>query len=343
MWMSRLASWSAALLLVSAALWLALQILLLVPVLTMTVLVAVLLTALVQPVRAGLQAVGSPPWLAALGAVAFLVVLPIGIGYLVVSQAATQTDDLRIAVSTGIEDIRGWLVEGPLSLSPAQVDDVYQALIEGVQGAAPAPANGAALALNALGATLVALFLVFFFCKDGPTMWAWAVSLAPARHREVVETAGQVAWSTLSRYVTGTAIIALIDAVAIGMGLVILGVPMALSLSLLVFIGAFVPLLGAIASGAVATAVALATEGFVPALIVLGIVITVQQIEGNLLQPLIMGRALHLHPTVIVLAVTAGFLLGGVAGAVIAVPVIGVVYKVGSFLREQRCRLEVAA
>lgn len=332
-WLARLAIYAAAVLVVGAAAWVMLQVLLLVKVLTMTVLAAILLTALVQPIVQGLRAIGSPPWLAALGAVVFLLVLPLGVGYLVVSQAITQVDELRNALSAGIDEIRQWLVEGPLSLSPEQIDQIRNALVEGVQRSAPAPSATATLVLQALGSAIVALFLIFFLCKDGPAMWDWAVRLSPAQYRDRVDACGHVAWSTLSQYVTGTAVIALIDATAIGLGLLILGVPLALPLSLLVFIGAFVPLLGATISGAVAVAVALATQGFDSALITLVIVLAVQQIEGNLLQPLIMGHALHLHPTAILLSVTAGFLLAGIAGAVIAVPLVAVTYKVATLLR----------
>lgn len=335
LWLRRLTAYCASGLIIAATLWVLLLLLLLVQVVTLSVIVAILLTALAQPVVNGLRAIGSPPWAAALGATVFLLAVPIGIGFLVVSRALEQVDDLRAALTMGVDDIRGWLITGPLSVSPAQVDQARAAIVEGIAGATPAPVAGATLVLQVLGAAVIALFLVFFFCKDGPRMWRWAVDLAPARHRGRVDGAGRAAWSALTRYVGGTAIIALIDATAIGVGLVILGIPLALPLALLVFVGAFVPLLGATISGAVAVAVALASQGFVSALITAGIVLGVQQVEGNLLQPLIMGRTLRLHPVIILLTVSAGFVLAGITGALIAVPLVAVVVAVAAFLRSE--------
>ena len=153
---------------------------------------------------------------------------------------------------------------------------------------------------------------------------------------ETVDGAGRAAWTTLGRYVRGVVVVAVIDAVGIGAALLLLGVPLWLSLTLLVFLGAFVPIVGATLTGVVAVLVTLVTEDVSDAVVVLVVVLVVQQLEGNVLQPLIMGRAVRLHPVVILLAVTAATLLFGVAGAVVAVPVVAVAYQVAEYLRTAR-------
>jgi putative heme transporter len=177
------------------------------------------------------------------------------------------------------------------------------------------------------------VFLVFFLLKDGEQMWAWFLARVPGARRTQLDGAGRAAWSTLTRYTGGLVVVALVDAVAIGLALLLLGVPFWLTLTLLTFFGAFVPLLGATVSGAVAVLVTLVTNGVTDAVVVLVVVIVVQQVEGNVLQPLIMRRAVHLHPVVTLVAVTAGALVLGVAGALLAVPVVAVAHRVAEHLR----------
>ena len=159
-------------------------------------------------------------------------------------------------------------------------------------------------------------------------MWRWFLSWVPRRKAAAFETAGSRAWGVLTSYVRGTVVIALADALGIGAAMLGLGVPLVVSLTLLVFLGAFVPIVGSTVSGVVAVGVTFATVGPIQALLLVAAVIVVQQLEGNLLQPLVMGRALHLHPASIVLAVTVGAVLAGVLGALVAVPVLAMVYRV---------------
>jgi predicted PurR-regulated permease PerM len=184
------------------------------------------------------------------------------------------------------------------------------------------------LAVEALGAAALTLVLLFFLLKDGRSMWSWLIGHVPARRRGRIEPAGAAGWDALSGYVRGTVIVAAVDAIGIGAALLIVGVPLALPLILLTFVAAFVPIIGATVAGAAAVLVALVANGPVDALIILAAVIIVQQAEGNLLEPLVMGRAVHLHPAVILLAVAAGTVLAGVAGAIVAVPVVAVAYRV---------------
>jgi predicted PurR-regulated permease PerM len=212
---------------------------------------------------------------------------------------------------------------------------VRDQVVTTISSATPGGISLATTVITVLGAIALTLFVLFFLLKDGDGMWQWVVHTAPARHRDRIEEAGQRGWDTASRYVVGVVIIAVADSVLIGAGLFAVGVPVALSLSVLVFFGAFVPVLGALISGAVAVAVALVTNGTVAALIVLAIVLIVQNVEGNLLQPLVQGRAVHLHPVVIIVVVTAGYLLFGIAGAVVAVPLVAVTYTAARSLRDR--------
>ncbi len=202
--------------------------------------------------------------------------------------------------------------------------------------AVPSPVAGARTALNVLAALALAVFAVFFLLKDGEQIWAWVLERTPGRRRPGVDGAGRAAWTTLTGYVVGTVMVALVDAVLIGAGLFLVGVPLWLSLALLTFLGAFVPILGATITGAVAVLVTLVTNGPSDAAIVLAVVLVVQQVEGNLLHPLVMGRAVHLHPVVTLVAVTCGTLLLGIPGAILAVPLVAVTYRVEEYLRINR-------
>lgn len=331
-WFLRTLVYAGGLLIIGVVAWALVWILLKVALVAFSLLVALLLAALLEPLARRMHR-RLPAWAAALLSVLFLIGVVGGIGYLLIRRVSGQLDQLRSSLTQSINQIRDWLVNGPLSLQPQQVNQVRNQIVSGIQSAIPSGFTLASIVIAVIGATLLALFVLFFLLKDGPGMWQWLVDTAPARYRERVDKAGRQGWMTTGNYVIGAVLIALADAVGIGVALFALGVPLATSLTLLVFLGAFVPLLGAIVSGAVAVLVTLVTNGFVAALIVLGVVLVVQNVEGNLLQPLIQGRQVKLHPVVIIVVVTAGFLLFGIAGAVIAVPVVAVVYRVGSYLR----------
>lgn len=193
--------------------------------------------------------------------------------------------------------------------------------------------TGAAIAVQAVAAIVLALVLLFFFVKDGEQIVGWMIDRTPPTYRDTVRAVGRRAWTALAGFVRGTAAIALLDAIGIGIGLAILGVPAVLPISVLVFLGAFVPVIGAFITGMLAVLVALADGGLQVALIVLAIIVGVQQLEGNVLQPVIMRRAVALHPVVILAALTAGATLLGLIGAFLAVPVAAVVAAVANELR----------
>ncbi len=331
-WFLRTLVYAGGLLIIGAVAWGLVWILLKVAVVTFSLLVALLLAALLEPLATRLRR-AVPAWAAALLSVLILLGVIGGIGYLLTRRVTGKLDQLTSSLTQSITQIRDWLVHGPLSLQPQRVDQVRNQIVNGIQSAIPNGFTLASMVITVLGALLLGLFVLFFLLKDGPGMWRWVVRASPAHHRERVDEAGRQAWETTGNYVIGAVIIAVADAVGIGAGLFALGVPLATSLTFLVFLGAFVPLLGAIVSGAVAVLVTLVTNGFVAALIILGVVLVVQNVEGNLLQPLIQGRQVKLHPVVIIVVVTAGYLLFGIAGAVVAVPVVAVGYRVASYLR----------
>jgi predicted PurR-regulated permease PerM len=325
--------WAACLVVLAVGVYLAVLLLNRIAPLTFAVGMALLLTALTEPVSAGLRRLRLPSWLAALLLVIALigvVALPV---ILLVSQTQAEFHDLGGKVGDGIGEVRDWLVNGPLSLDAGQVDAVRQALLDRVRGAVPDLLSGASTAVEALATVLIALFLIFFLIKDGRSMWRWVLDQTPHRQRARLAEAGRTGWDTLGRFTRGMFIVATVDAVGIGIALLIIDVPLVVPLALLTFIGGFIPYLGAALSGSAAVLVALVTNGPTDALLVLVSVLAVQSLEGNILEPLIVGRAVRLHPAVILLAVSAGALIGGVFGALVATPVLAIAYQVWTRLR----------
>jgi predicted PurR-regulated permease PerM len=247
---------------------------------------------------------------------------------LVVSQFVDSLRELTDNASAGIRQIQEWARTGPLHLSDEQVDDAIAQLQEWVNAnTSQLTATGVATATTlaeVITGMLLVLFATFFFLRDGRKIWRFVVRLFPVNARWSLSDAGDASWSTLGSYVRATVLVAFIDATGIGLALVILDVPFPLPLAALVFLGAFVPIIGASVSGAVAVLVALVDQGWVIALIVLGAVILVQQIEGHVLQPLIMGRAVAIHPLVVIIGIACGVVLAGIVGALVAVPLIAV-------------------
>lgn len=301
--------------------------------LVLAVAAALLLAALLMPLVEVLHRVRVPRGLAALVAVLVLLATLGVIGGFLGVGFAREVDDLSSSVTGGVDRVRNWLVTGPLQLSEQQLDRLTARTGERLRAAAPASLSGAGTVLEALGLAVLALVLLFFLLKDGPAMGRWLLGGVPHRHRDRVGRAAGSGWHTLQAYVRGTAVIAAVDAIGIGIGLVVLGVPLALPLALVTFVASFVPLIGATIAGTLAVLVALASSGPVTALLVLGVVLLVQNLEGNLLEPLIMGRAVRLHPAVILTVVAAGTLVAGVGGALLATPVTAVTYRVIQSLR----------
>ncbi len=291
--------------------------------------VALLLTAFLAPAHARLVRWSAPRWLAtATTLLGFLAVLA-GVVALISGSIANEWDTLSVAFQDGLDDIRVWLADGPLHASDSQINEwitnVQKALADNQSSLVSGALSTAATAAEVVSGAFLALFATLFFLHDGRGIGAWFVGLFPSRSQEGVTAAGTSAWATLTGYVRGTVIIAFVDAAAIGIALTILRVPLALPLAVLVFFGAFVPIVGAFVTGFVAVVVALAANGLWTAVAVFAVILAVQQLEGHILQPLVMGRMVRLHPLAVVLAVTAGSLLAGIVGAVVAVPLVAVV------------------
>jgi predicted PurR-regulated permease PerM len=251
-----------------------------------------------------------------------------GVLTLVVNQFVDGAPELSAKAQDGLKQIQDSLRNGPLHLS----DDHLQGLFQNFQGwfgnNRDLLTSGALSTATTLGHVLTGLFLVlfstFFFLRDGRRISGFLIGLLPGRARDAMLSAADVSWATLVSYVRATVLVAFIDAVGIGLALFILRVPFAFPLAALVFLGAFIPIVGATVSGAVAVLVALVDQGLVVALIVLGVVIAVQQLEGHVLQPFIMGRAVAIHPLAVIVAIAAGIVLAGIIGALVAVPIVAV-------------------
>jgi predicted PurR-regulated permease PerM len=317
---------SGCVLLIAAVLYLVIRLAVLVAPLTLAIIVALLLAALLQPVAAAVRRLRAPDSVAALAAIAVLLAVVVVPAALLWQVTAEQAGDLPGQLAQGWDRTREWVIGA--GLSEEQLDRLGDRIGERARSAGGGLASAAMGVAEALGAALLALVLLFFLLKDGGRMAEWATARLPEHSRDRARDAARDGWTALARYARGTVAVAAIDAAGIGLGLVIIGVPLALPLALLTFVAAFVPVIGATVAGAVAVLVALAASGPVDALLVLLVVVAVQQIEGNLLEPLIMGRALRLHPAVVLVAVTAGALTAGVAGALVAVPVTAVTYRV---------------
>jgi putative heme transporter len=246
----------------------------------------------------------------------------------VVTQFVNGFPDLTERAAGGLDKIQTWLRNGPLHLSNAQLVDVGEAAQKWVDEHRTQLTTGAlataATALEVFASILLILFVTFFFLRDGRRIWRYLTKILPLGAREPVYRAGEAAWSTLVAYVRATVLVAFIDAVGIGLALVLLGVKFAFPLAALVFLGAFVPIVGATVSGVVAVLVALVDKGPVTALLVLAAVVAVQQLEGHVLQPIIMGRAVAIHPLAVIVAIASGIVLAGIIGALVAVPIVAV-------------------
>jgi putative heme transporter len=304
--------------------------------LVIPLMIAALLAGLLLPVKQLFRRGGLGNGLSVAATfIAFLVVIG-GALALVVATMSTGLKGLWNQAVEGMNQVREWLSDGPLHVSNDQLNqwlDTGMKALSSNQSEIVKNAASGVSALTHIGAgLLLTLFSLIFFLLEGERIWRWVVRLFPRRARPAVNGAGRRGWGSLVSYVRVQLVVAFIDAVGIGAGAAILQVPLALQLGVLVFLGSFIPILGALITGAIAVLLALVAHGWLVALIMLGVVLLVQQVESHILQPLIMGRAVSLHPLAVVLAVAGGTMLFGVAGALFAVPVMAVVNTVVKYL-----------
>jgi predicted PurR-regulated permease PerM len=322
------ASWSWRLLVVGLLGWVLLRFIGTISIVVVPLSIALLLSALLAPAVGWMRHLRLPPSLATFVVLICGLAAVAGTLTLVINQFIDGAAQLADNASAGVRQIQNWAQTGPLHLSNAQVNqaiDTAQNWINSNTSSLTATGVATAATLfEVLTGALLVLFSTFFFLRDGRKIWRFIVRLFPVNARWSLADAGDASWATLGAYVRATVLVAFIDAVGIGLFLVIFRVPFPFPLAALVFLGAFIPIVGASVSGAVAVLVALVDKGWVIALVILGAVIMVQQLEGHVLQPLIMGRAVAIHPLVVIIGIASGVVLAGIIGALVAVPLIAV-------------------
>jgi putative heme transporter len=320
------AAWAWRLLVILAAVVAFFWVVMRLEIIVVPLLLALMLSALLVPVVDWLDRRGAPRGgavaLVLLGGLAILG----GILAFVVSQFIIGVPDLVNQVTRSIDSTKKWLIEGPLQLSRQQIDNAGNAAIQALQNNEAKLTSGAlstaATITEIVTAALLMLFTLIFFLYGGRNIWHYVTKIFPADVRDRVRAAGNAGYGSLIGYVRATFLVALVDAAGVGTGLAIMTVPLALPLASLVFLGAFIPLVGAVISGFLAVVVALLAKGFVYALITLGVLIGVNQLEAHILQPLVMGRAVSIHPLAVVVAISSGGVLAGIVGALLSVPTV---------------------
>jgi predicted PurR-regulated permease PerM len=296
--------------------------------------VGVLLTALLVPVTNGLQRLRLSRGPAAGITVLATVVLVAGLLTLVGTQIASQFESLSTQVGEGVQKLRD-LARINFGLTDADITNAFNSLRDEITSGGALGQRAAEVgstATHVLAGLAISLFCLFFFLYQGDQIWAWLVRLFPRQAREKADSSGRKAWVSLTAFVRATIIVAAVDAIGISLGAAILGLPLVSAIGILVFVGSFVPVVGALVSGAVAVLVALVAKGPIVAIIMLGVVIGVQQLEAHVLQPFLLGRAVSVHPLAIILAIATGVVVAGIVGALVAVPTAAVLNTIVNHL-----------
>jgi predicted PurR-regulated permease PerM len=296
--------------------------------------VGVLLTALLVPVTNGLQRLRLPRGAAAgLTVIATLVVVA-GLLTLVGTQIAGQFDSLSTQVGEGVQKLRD-LARINFGLTDADVTNAIKSLREQITSGGALGQRAAAVgttATHVVAGLFIALFCLFFFLYQGEQIWSWLVRLFPRQAREKADSSGRKAWVSLTAFVRATILVAAVDAIGISLGAAILGLPLVSAIGILVFVGAFIPVVGAFVSGIVAVLVALVAKGPVVAVVMLAVVVGVQQLEAHVLQPFLLGRAVSVHPLAVILSIATGVVIAGIVGALVAVPTAAVLNTIVNHL-----------
>ena len=332
-------AWALRGIIVIAALWLAWWVLDRVWFGVLPILLALIVATLLSPVVALGRRIGLHPTLATVLTLLLSVGLLVGVFAALAPSITSQSREIFEQARGGVDEVRAWISGPPLNLDNAQIDEYLGTAITWLQERSSVAAGAVASGLGVVGSALVTLglmvVLLFFFLKDGPSFLPWLRrTTGRSTGRHLTEALTRM-WTTLGGFIRTQAIVSAVDAVLIGIGLLILQVPLALTLAVLTFFGGFIPIVGAVVAGGIAVLVALVTQGPTQALIVLAIVIAVQQIEGNVLQPALQGRSMQMHPGIILLAVAGGSTLFGVIGAFLAVPFAATFVVLLRYLSEQ--------
>jgi predicted PurR-regulated permease PerM len=338
-WLQTGAAWSWRLLILAAAIYLVARVLGILSIVVVPCIVALLLTALLQPLTARLRRAGLPALAATW--VTLLIVAAVfgGLAMLIAARVSADYPSLVAETRHTISEIESLLAGPPFHLKSNSVqrflNDIpgylskHKSLVEGTV------LTGGKIASELFGGLVLMLFVMFFLIKDGERIWAWLLGALRTETARRWDRAGHAAWLAVVYYMRGTVAVAAIHAVVVGVVLSVMGVPLALPLALLVFLAAFVPLVGLLVAGALAIVVTLAAKGWVAAVILLGVLIIEDQLEAHLLQPQVVGRVIRLHPLAIILALAVGAVLAGIPGAVVAVPVVAVITRALPELRRR--------
>ena len=321
------AQWAWRFLVIAAAGYVLVRALGFLEVVVIPLVVALLIAALVVPLVGLLQRAGLPRGLASLVVVIGGLLLVVALLTFVGQQVANGANDLADQTVKGLGEIKDWLKNGPLQASDSQINDYIDRIQKAITDRTTSGGNvvgrvgevGTALS-HVFAGIFITLFATYFFLADGDRIWAWLVRIAPRAARGRVDGSGRVAWISLTQFVRATVIVAAVDAIGVMIVAAILRVPFVAAIGVLVFLGAFVPLIGATVAGSVAVLVALVDQGLVTALLMLAGVILVQQLEAHGLQPFLLGRWVSVHPLAVIVAIATGVLVAGIAGALVAVP-----------------------
>jgi putative heme transporter len=326
------AAFALRFLIVVAALFVLLNLLNAVSLVTITVIVAVMICALLQPLVGVLVRHGVPRILAAILVFVLGMTTLVAASWFVVQQVSANSSALGGQLLDAVGTIRHWLVTGPPRMSENQVnqmvDDLTRTITENRSGLAQGVFATANSALIVVSGTVFCLFAILFLLTDDGGIWRWIVRLFPGESRARVAHAGNVAWRTLIAYMRSTVVLALINSLTMVVIMLIAGMPLVVPLGVLLFLGSMIPLIGMLVAGVVVVLVALVTKSLVMALVMMIALFLTVQLEGNLLNPLILGKAVQIHPLAILMAVTAGTIVGGIFGAFIAVPLVAIVNNV---------------
>jgi putative heme transporter len=333
------AAYSWRILFVAAAIGLGIWLVIQLKLLVIPLLIAILITALLWPAFAWMLRHRVPRWLAIVISVIGTVAIVTGLMWLAIWQITQEWSSVQAKTVDGIDQLRQYLISGPLHLTTDQIDGFLAQAWGFIQQQASLLWSGALAIGSTVGhvatGLLLTLFILLCLLADGGGIWRWTTRLFPRRARVAVDGAGREGWRTVVNYARTQLLVATIDAVGIGLGAFLLGVPLAIPVGVLVFLGSFVPIVGAVVTGALAVFLALVYNGWWIALWMLVVVLGVQQLEGHILQPLLMGSAVKVHPLAVVLVVAGGALIAGIPGALFAVPLAAFVNVVAVYLNRR--------
>ena len=337
-WLQTSAAWSWRLLLLAAALYVAARVAALLYIVVVPCAAAILLTALLQPLTARLRRRGMSPLAATWCTLLLAIVLLGGAGWLVTTRVQADYPSLVTQFKHTTTQVQAWLAGPPFHLHTGSLqqlsNDAVKYLSQHKSAVEGTVVTGSRIVVELLAGVVLCFFVSFFLIKDGMRIWQWLTSRFQPERKRRADLAGVAAWQAVVYYVRGTSAVAAIHAVVMGITLTIIGAPLVVPLALFMFVAAFVPLVGVLVAGAVALLVVLATKGWIAAIIVLIVMVVMNQLEGHLLQPQVVGKMVRLHPLAVILVLAVGGVVAGIAGAVVAVPITAAITRAARALRD---------